>query len=29
MPRGEATPVMTMDSNAGGDSCCGGSCSCC
>ncbi|HLG11585.1 MAG TPA: zinc ribbon domain-containing protein [Dehalococcoidia bacterium] len=29
LARGEGVPVMTMDASAGGDSCCGGSCSCC
>jgi putative FmdB family regulatory protein len=29
LARGDEAPVMTMDSMGGGDSCCGGSCSCC
>jgi putative FmdB family regulatory protein len=30
LPRGEeAAPAMTMPMMGGGDSCCGGSCSCC
>jgi putative FmdB family regulatory protein len=29
LPHGEEAPVMTMPMSGGGDSCCGGSCSCC